>query len=98
MSFKVQVRRAAELDLAAAQSWYEAQSRGLGVEFHSEIAKVFARLSETPLIYPAVHKDVRRVVVQRFPYLIWYRLVEQEVTILACTHGRQDQNRTISGF
>ncbi|MCM3903738.1 MAG: hypothetical protein ND866_18715 [Pyrinomonadaceae bacterium] len=42
MSFKVQVRRAAELDVAGAQVWYETQRDGLGVAFHSEISKVFS--------------------------------------------------------
>lgn len=44
MSFKVQVRRAAELDVAEAQVWYETQRAGLGADFHSEISKVFTIL------------------------------------------------------
>jgi hypothetical protein len=52
LSFNVQVRRAAELDIAAAQIWYEIQRSGLGAEFHFEVSQVFGRLVETPLIYP----------------------------------------------
>jgi hypothetical protein len=79
LSFNVQVRRAAELDVAAAQIWYETQRSGLGAEFHFEVSRVFTRLVETPLIYSAVYQDIRRAIVHRFPYLIWYRVQGKDV-------------------
>ena len=96
MNFKVQVRRAAELDVAEAQCWYETQRSGLGTEFHSEISQIFTSLTETPLIYPVLYRDVRRVLVHRFPYLVWYRVVAEEVTVLACTHVRQNPEKVIT--
>ena len=98
MNFKVQVRRAAELDVAEAQVWYETQRSGLGAEFHSEISHIFTVLTETPLMYPILHRDVRRVLVHRFPYLVWYRIVGEEVTVLACTHASQNPKKVVSRF
>jgi plasmid stabilization system protein ParE len=92
----VQIRRAAEFDLAAAQMWYETQVIGLGTQFHFQVSQVLARLAVTPLIYPMVYRDVRRAVVHRFPYLIWYRVLDKDVMVLACTHGRQDPDIAIS--
>jgi Plasmid stabilisation system protein. len=96
LTFKVQIRRAAEVDVAEAQGWYETQRSGLGAEFHSEISQIFTVLTETPLIYPILYRDVRRVLVHRFPYLVWYRVVAQDVTVLACTHARQNPEKVIS--
>jgi plasmid stabilization system protein ParE len=96
LSFSVQVRRAAEFDVAAAQIWYETQRSGLGAEFHFEFSQVITRLTENPLIYSTVYQDVRRAGVHRFPYLIWYRVLGKDVTVLACTHARQDPNKAIS--
>ena len=98
LSFKVQVRRAAELDIAEAQVWYDTQRAGLGADFHSEISEVFSVLTENPLIYPALYRDVRRAIVHRFPYLIWYRVLGEEVTVLASTHVRQNLKKVISRF
>ena len=98
LSFDVQVRRAAELDLAKEQIWYEAQRSGLGAEFQSEVSQVLDRLAETPFLYQVVYRDVRRAIVHRFPYLIWYRVLGEVVTVLACTHGRQDPSKAISRF
>jgi plasmid stabilization system protein ParE len=80
------------------RSWYESQRGGLGAEFLSEVLQVFDRLAETPLIYQTVYRDVRRAMVRRFPYLIWYRVFGEVVTVLACSHGRQDPSKAISHF
>lgn len=90
MSFTVYVRRTAELDVAEAQNWYEEQQAGLAADFHHEFGMVLARLAETPLIYPAVYRNIRRAVLHRFPYLVWYRLEGSVVTVLACTHAKAD--------
>jgi plasmid stabilization system protein ParE len=96
LSFDVHVRRAAELDIAEAQLWYETQRIGLGREFYSEVSSVIDRLAHTPLVYQIVHQEVRRALVPRFPYLIWYRVLGSVVTVLACTHGKQNPSKTIS--
>ena len=100
MTFSVRVRRAAELDIAEAQIWYEGQREGLGAGFHVEISPVIARLADTPFIYAVAHRDIRRAAVHRFPYLVWYRVVGIVVTVLACTYGRQDPStsKVLSGF
>ena len=98
MSFDIQVRRAAELDVAEAQLWYETQRTGLGTEFHSEVTRVIDRLAETPLIYQVVYKDIRRVIVHRFPYLVWFRVLGEVVIVLACTDARQDPGKTMARF
>ena len=93
MSFDVQVRRAAELDVAEAQLWYETQRSGLGSEFRSEVSQVIDRLAETPLIYQVLHRDVRRAIVHRFPYIVWYRVIGETVTVLACTYAGRDPKK-----
>lgn len=98
LNFVIQVRRAAELDVAETQLWYEAQQTGLGAEFHSEVSQIIDRLAETPFIYQTAYRDVRRAIVHRFPYLIWYRVPGEVVTVLACTPGRQDPGKAIGRF
>jgi plasmid stabilization system protein ParE len=90
LSYEVQVRRAAELDIAETQVWYESQQSGLGGQFRTEVFRVFDRLTETPLIYQKVHGEVRRAIVRRFPYLIWYRVISETVFVLACSYAGRD--------
>lgn len=93
MSYTVYVRRAAELDVAEAQRWYEDQQGGLATEFHAEFSAILSRLAETPLIYPVIYRNVRRAVLHRFPYLVWYRVQSSLVTVLACTHGKANPDK-----
>jgi plasmid stabilization system protein ParE len=98
LSYEVQVRRAAELDIAEAQVWYETQQTGLGAAFRSEVSQVIDRLAATPLIYQIVHRDIRRAIVRRFPYLVWYRVAAETVIVLACTYAGRDPERVRARF
>ncbi len=93
MSYRVYVRSAAERDIVEAQNWYEAQQQGLAAEFHAEFSAMLGKLAETPLIYPVLYREVRRAVLRRFPYLVWYRVQNSNVTVIACTHGRVGPGR-----
>jgi plasmid stabilization system protein ParE len=79
----------------AAQKWYEEQRKrkGLALEFYTEFSAVLNRLVDTPLIYPEVYRGVRRAILHRFPYLVWFRVRDSVVTVLACTHGKADPGK-----
>jgi len=79
--------------VAEAQKWYEKQQLGLAAQFNIEFNATLDKLAETPFIYPARYRDVRRAVLHRFPFLVWYRIQNSSVTVLACTHGKADPNK-----
>lgn len=90
MTYSVYVRGAAERDVAEAQQWYERQQAGLAAAFNAEFAAALDRLAETPFLYAQRYRGIRRAVLRRFPFLIWYRVEGARITILACTHGKAD--------
>ena len=66
----VQPRAEAEADEAAA--WYEAQQPGLGIEFLLELDAAIEKAAEVPLAYSMILREVRRVLVRRFPYAVYF--------------------------
>ncbi len=40
--------------------------------------------------YAVVYRDVRRAVVRRFPYAVYYRIVSSRVIVTAIFHSRRD--------
>jgi toxin ParE1/3/4 len=48
---------------------------------------VFDRIRETPELYAPEYKSVRRVGLHRFPYVVYYRLVGNDVEAIAVQHG-----------
>ncbi len=91
MNYRVYVRRLAELDALEAQAWYELQQSGLGTSFNDEFGQALQRLEHTPLIYQKIHGSVRRIVLRRFPYLLWFVVEGETVVVVACTHGKRSR-------
>ena len=79
-------------DLIETQRWYASRETALGQAFAEAIAAAVERIAQDPATFPCVHGAVRRLVVRRFPYAVYFREVGVEVLVLAI-HGRQDPQR-----
>ena len=90
MSRPVRITALAEADIAKAQSWYEAQSAGLGNRFVEHVRDTIARIAQNPFIYQVAIEDARRARVRDFPYGVWYRVLADESIVIACLSYRQD--------
>lgn len=84
--FRPEVRK----ELKETYSWYESQQLGLGDEFINCVDEMLSRICLMPEAYAVVYRDVRRAVVQRFPFAVYYRIVSSRVIITAVFHGRRD--------
>lgn len=73
--------------------WYEERSAGLGQQFLAVINAALEGLSERPERFAPVRSDVRRVVLRRFPYLLFFVLEDDEVVVLTCIHERRSPDR-----
>lgn len=87
---EVVVRAAAAADIDDAYLWYERRSAGLGEEFLAAVDAAQVRLAGDPEKFPIVHRETRRVLLQRFPYALYYRVFGDRIVIVACMHGRRD--------
>lgn len=84
--FRPEVRQ----ELKEAYNWYESQKLGLGNEFIDSKDEMLNRICLMPESYAVVYRDIRRAVMQRFPYAVYYRVVSSRVIITAIFHGRRD--------
>jgi len=80
----------AEREFREAFVWYESQRPGLGAEFMLSIDEAIERLRHSPDAYPEVYNTIRRVVVRRFPFAIFYKSLENEIRIVAVFHSRRN--------
>lgn len=71
--------------------WYEDQRPGLGIIFRSALDKAVERIRQSPLAYPAQYRDLRRVLVNGFPYAVFYRVLSDTVAVVVVgvIHGRR---------
>ena len=76
----------ASVDVEDAHRWYEAQRPGLGEDFLAALAVVCQLVSKFPESGPTVRGDVRRILLPRFPYAVYYRVVGDGIEVRACLH------------
>ncbi|SBO43312.1 hypothetical protein [Cyanobium sp. NIES-981] len=50
------------------------------------------RIRQSPQSFPLIHGPIRRLVLGRFPYAVYYREQGAEILVIAL-HGRQDPHR-----
>ncbi len=92
MSPRVRIRQEAEQDLDEAAHWYERQQEGLGGAFLDEVLEAFDRIRENPLVYPVLHRAIRRALLHRFPFGVFYQIEDDRIVVLAVMHGSRHPN------
>lgn len=80
----------ADLDLEAAFKWYEHERPGLGLEFLDELRAAYGRIARGPLGYQDVGSSIRRVLLRRFPYAVYFTIDGQSVVVIAVLHASRD--------
>jgi plasmid stabilization system protein ParE len=81
---------AARLEVSEARNWYENEAAGLGAQFMAQLDEQVQRIARDPLRYPIMLGDVRRLRLRRFPYGVFYRVVDETVFVIACFHSSRD--------
>ena len=90
MAPPVVYRQAARREIVNVARSYERQRQGLGGLFLDEIGRIEAHISDGPRLYQLVVGGVRRAVLRRFPYGLFYLEEEQRIVVLACLDLRRD--------
>jgi len=83
-------RRKVGRDLAGGYAWYNRQRDGLGEEFLAGVDAAFDTIERFPDVFARVHGEVRRAILSRFPYAVFYRVETQRVVVLAVIHTARD--------
>ena len=86
MTRRTFVRPEAQSDIRDAARWYEDREPGLGVRFLSEIRTSLQHISDNPLIFPIIEDDVRRALLHRFPYSIYFVNDPEAIAVIAVLH------------
>ena len=87
----VLLREAALSEISATSVWYGRQRSELGSEFIAQVEAAIALLADYPEAFPTIGSDVRRALLRRFPFALYYRPIDQEtIEILAVLHQRRD--------
>ena len=87
--YRVIVRIEAEVDITDAAVWYHNQQSGLGHEFLAEVDHAIAAAAENPFRFPCLRRkpEVRRVLMNRFPYRLFFIRREDSLVVFRVLHA-----------
>jgi len=79
----------AQIELEEAAIWYEERRLGLGVEFMNAIDQTLGRIAANPAAFPLWRNELRKAVVRRFTFAVFYEVTELQIRVYAFAHTRR---------
>lgn len=90
MKYTVEFRKEALQDIVNIISWYENHREGLGDEFFISLEKSKHQLEQNPTQFIKKYKQIRKAIMSRFPYLIYYKIEKpRRVIVFAVLHMKR---------
>ncbi len=90
--YKVKIEPEALADIQEITDWYNEQQKGLGGRFQKSAVKHINSLSKDPQIYAIRYKEIRCVIIKKFPYMahFYYNDENNTVEVLAVISTDRD--------
>ena len=80
----------ADAELTEAREWYSHQRENLDLEFMQCVDEALKRVASNPSLFPIVYRSLRRAVVRRFPFAIFYEVGGEVIEVTAVFHSRRN--------
>ena len=89
MPYSIRYKQAASAEVEAAISRYAQPEINQASAFVKDLERTEAHLRALPALYQKIEGEIRRAVLRRFPYPLFYVIEREEVIVLACMHQHQ---------
>jgi plasmid stabilization system protein ParE len=97
MKRRLIIRPEAYDDLAEAHDWYESKRKGLGAEMAAAVLRKVRDARMRPGSFPILREpDIRRSLVDRFPYAVYFVARDDRVVVLGVFHTSRDHDRLLN--
>lgn len=93
VSPEIIVQPAAEAEIAEAFRWYEDKCDGLGSESCLALDSTFSAIQRNLASFPVIRKQVRRVLLRRFPYGVFYMHESEQIVVIASFRASREPKR-----
>jgi hypothetical protein len=90
---KLRIDAAADAELQSAAQWYEGRVAGLGERFLEEAVVAMSDIDGPPRRFGRARyrtkREIRRRLLEHFPYSVVYEVREEECVIVAIAHAHR---------
>jgi len=86
---RVEFHAEAAREVVHAQAWYEERSLFAASAFLRELSTSVNRIREAPARYPRAEHGTRRILMERFPFRLYYRTGQDRCIVVAVAHQKR---------
>jgi len=90
MKYTIKYTVRSSRDLLNGVIWYEEKRRGLGFEFLNSIENSLFKIQKNPELYRIIKSPMRRCLIRRFPFSIYFSTEKQAIVIHAIFDNRMN--------
>ncbi|PNU21213.1 recombinase [Geothermobacter hydrogeniphilus] len=83
----------ARTDVESAFAWYELQQKGLGLQFLFHLETAIEQILEFPETGAPIHGPLRRKLIRKFPFSVFYSTEKKLLVIHAVFDNRKDPKK-----
>ena len=84
--FNIEISKYAQSEIDDSKEFYNLQKDGLGDDFKYDVFIAINNIATFPNLYPNVVEGIKRCLLHRFPYSIFYAIRNQSVVIVSVAH------------
>jgi len=93
MSYILEVKDEANIEIVEAYLYYEEKRTGLGEEFLEHLDIYFERITANPKHFPQKRRPYREAFIKRFPFLIIYETTKGKVIVYSVFNTWQNPDK-----
>lgn len=93
--YKVKIEPEALADIQDITDWYNKAQKGLGKRFQNRVIKQINSLRRNPHIYAVRYKEIRCMIVKKFPYMVHFYINDENNTVEILAVISTDRNPDI---
>ncbi len=86
MTYTLEIGASARVDFLEAMEWYGSIREELAVDFLFNLEHALDNILRSPLAYPMIHGNVRRAILKRFPYGVFYSIRGTAIVVVSLFH------------
>ena len=87
---EIEMTRLAIAQADESRAWYELEQEDLGEEFVDALEAALVAIQKNPRQFPIYHNQVRRYLMSRFPFQIFFDIKPTKIRILRVVHTSRD--------
>ena len=93
--YKVKIEPEALTDIQDITDWYNEAQKGVGKRFQNTVIKQINSLSKNPHIYAVRYKEIRCMIVKKFPYMVHFYINHENNSVEVLAVISTDRNPNI---